>query len=126
MASSKGDLNLEDVRRDLETQRDVTRERLAGLTRPPERGSGVGFGKRVGDGTTEAVGRLTDIGVGDVLERTLARTERALAKLDDGSYGLCDTCGDPIPAGRLVALPDAVFCVPCAESQRRRSVPRRR
>jgi DnaK suppressor protein len=126
MASSKDDLNLDEVRRDLETQRDLTRERLANLTRPPERGSTVGFGKRVGDGTSEAVGRLTDVGVADVLGRALERTERALAKLDDGSYGLCDVCGDPIPPGRLRALPEAGLCVPCTESERRRSVPRRR
>jgi DnaK suppressor protein len=49
-----------------------------------------------------------------------------VAKLDDGSYGMCDVCGDPIPSGRLRALPDAVLCLRCAESQRRPSVPRRR
>jgi DnaK suppressor protein len=50
----------------------------------------------VGDGTTGAVGRLTDIGVGDSLQRVLPRIERAVAKLDDGSHGMCDACGDPI------------------------------
>jgi DnaK suppressor protein len=89
-------------------------------------GSALGFGKRVGDGTTEAVSRLTDIGVGDSLERVLARTERALAKLDDGSYGICDACGDPIPAGRMRALPDGVLCLTCAASARRAPAPRRR
>lgn len=122
----RDDLDLEAIRRELETRRDLTRERLAVLASRPERGSALGFGKRVGDGTTEAVSRLTDIGVGDSLERVLARTERAVAKLDDGTYGMCDVCGDPIPAGRLRALPDAVLCMRCAESQRRTSVPRRR
>src|ERR1700751_1587667 len=91
-------LDLDAVRRDLEARRDAARERLAALASRPERGSAVGFGKRVGDGTPEAVRRLTDIGVGDSLERVLARTERAVAKLDDGSYGMCDVCGDPIPS----------------------------
>jgi DnaK suppressor protein len=120
------DFDLDAVRRDLEARRDATRERLTALASRPERGSALGFGKRVGDGTTEAVGRLTDIGVGDSLERVLARTERAVAKLDDGSYGMCDVCGDPIPAGRLRALPDAVLCVRCAQAQRRSPGPRRR
>jgi DnaK suppressor protein len=87
MTTPSDDLDLEAVRRVLESRRDVTRERLPALASRPERGSALGFGKRVGDGTTEAVGRLTDIGVGDSLERVLARTERAVAKLDDGSYG---------------------------------------
>ncbi len=126
MTTSRDDLDLRAIRRDLEARREVMRERLAVLAKRPERGSALGFGKRVGDGTTEAVARLTDIGVGGSLERVLARTERALAKLDDGSYGVCDVCGDPIPSGRLRALPDAGACLRCADAQRRLSVPRRR
>jgi DnaK suppressor protein len=126
MVASGDDLDLEAVRRDLESSRDLMRDRLGVLASRPERGSALGFGKRVGDGTTEAVARLTDIGVGESLERMLARTERALAKLDGGSYGICDICGDPIPAGRLRALPDAVFCLRCAQAQRRGPAPRRR
>lgn len=126
MTTSRNELDFEAIRRELEARRDVSRERLGVLASRPERGSALGFGKRVGDGTTEAVGRLTDIGVGDSLERVLARTERALAKLDDGSYGMCDVCGDPIPSGRLRALPDAVLCLRCADSHRRAPVARRR
>jgi DnaK suppressor protein len=114
------------VRRELQARRDQMRERLATLAKRPELGTAQGFGKRIGDGTTEAVSRLTDIGVGDSLERVLARTERALAKLDDHSYGICDSCGDPIPPGRLRALPDGVLCLKCAELQRRPAAPRRR
>ncbi len=126
MTTPRDDLDFGAVRRELEARRDVSRERLGVLASRPERGSALGFGKRVGDGTTEAVGRLTDIGVGDSLERVLARTERALAKLDDGSYGMCDVCGEPIPSGRLRALPDAVLCLRCADSHRRAPVVRRR
>ena len=84
------------TRKDLEARRDATRARVAGLAERPELGSAQGFGKRIGDGTTEAISRLTDIGVGRSLEAGLARTERALEKLDDGTYGLCDSCGRPI------------------------------
>jgi DnaK suppressor protein len=126
MATGSDDLDLNAVRRELEARRDATRARLATLASRPELGSAQGFGKRIGDGTTEAVRRLTDIGVGDSLERVLARTERAVTKLDDGSYGMCDVCGDPIPPGRLRALPDAVLCLRCADAQRRGSPPRRR
>jgi DnaK suppressor protein len=84
-----------------------------------ELGASQGFGKRIGDGTTEAIRRLTDIGVGSSLEEGLARTERALAKLDDGTYGRCDSCGAAITPARMEAMPDSVLCVTCAGKQPR-------
>lgn len=107
-------------------RRDETRARIAALARRPELGSAQGFGKRIGDGTVEAISRLTEIGVGESLEASLERTERALAKLADGSYGRCDVCGEAIPPARLEARPDSALCVACASSARRSRPPRRR
>ena len=126
MAKPDDDLDLDTIRSELEQLRDRTQERLAVLGERPELGTAQGFGKRIGDGTTEAVSRLTDIGVGGSLERVLLRTERALAKLNEGSYGVCDGCGDPISAGRMRALPDGVLCLRCAASERRAPAQRRR
>lgn len=116
---------LEAIRTELESRRDRARKRVLSLAERPERGSSPGFGKRIGDGTTEAVSRLTEIGVGSELERGLARTERALAKLDEGTFGICDRCGEPISPGRLRALPDSVLCVACAAARPRAQTPRR-
>jgi DnaK suppressor protein len=126
MPARADDLDLAAIRRDLEARRQSTRERVASLAERPELGAAQGFGKRIGDGTTEAISRLTDIGVGRSLETGLARTERALAKLDEGTYGICDGCGEPIPPARLRAMPDGVLCVTCAASERRTHAPRRR
>jgi len=126
MATPVQELDLEAIRRELEAHRAATRERVAALAKRPERGTAQGFGKRIGDGTTEAVGRLTEIGVGRSLESTLRRTERALAKLDGGTYGICDRCGEPIAPARLTAMPDSVLCLSCAASERRAAPPRRR
>jgi DnaK suppressor protein len=114
------------IRRQLQERRDLARERVAALAKRPERGSAQGFGKRIGDGTVEAISRLTEIGVGTSLESGLARTERALAKLDEGTYGICDGCGEPIAPARLEAMPDAMLCVACAAAQRRTGTVRRR
>ena len=84
------------IRSELEARRDRARATIAGLAKTPERGTAQGFGKRIGDGTVEAISRLTEIGVGMSLEAGLERTERALAKLDEGTYGRCDVCGEPI------------------------------
>jgi DnaK suppressor protein len=112
-------LDVGEVRRELQARRDETQARVEALAKRPELGSAQGFGKRIGDGTTEAISRLTEIGVGQSLESTLARTERALAKLDEGTYGACDVCGKPIAPGRLSAMPDSVLCLSCAAAERR-------
>lgn len=119
MSSSADDRDLESIRRDLEARRDRARARVTALAQRPELGAAQGFGKRIGDGTVEAVSRLTEIGVGESLERGLARTERALAKIDDGTYGTCDACGDPIAGARLQAIPDGILCLTCAAAERR-------
>jgi DnaK suppressor protein len=118
-------LDLDAVRAVLEERRAAASGRVGALAERPELGSAQGFGKRIGDGTVEAISRLTEIGVGRTLETGLLRIERALAKLDEGTYGVCDRCERPIPTARLRAMPDSVLCVECA-SVERRTAPRRR
>ena len=126
MVMASSGLNHDGVRAELEARRDRDRQRLEMLAARPERGSAVSFGKRIGDGTSEAVSRLTDVGVGESLERGLERVERALTKLAEGTYGICDACGAPISSGRLKAMPEGVLCLGCAASERRVRPPRRR
>ena len=47
------------------------------------------------------------------LRTNLREVERALAKLDNGSYGTCERCGNPIGAERLDAIPWAPLCIDC-------------
>ena len=53
--------------------------------------------------------------------RELEAIQAALARLDAGTYGLCDTCGETISAARLTALPMARRCVACQERREHRS-----
>jgi RNA polymerase-binding transcription factor len=89
-------------------------EELERLTRPPTEGATVGFGKRVGEGTTEAVERMSTTATARSLTASIADIDRALAKLDEGTYGSCDLCGGPIGEARLEALPAVSTCVSCA------------
>jgi RNA polymerase-binding protein DksA len=50
-------------------------------------------------------------GLADGAEQTLAQIEHALARLDDGTYGLCERCGEPINVERLLARPAATLCI---------------
>jgi DnaK suppressor protein len=71
----------------------------------------VSFGKRVGEGTSQAIERITQVDAAKKLDAKLRDVERALGKLDEGSYGTCDACGGSIPPERLEAIPWAVRCV---------------
>jgi DnaK suppressor protein len=117
MADSTTDspeLDLEAVRTRLRLHRKDLSDRLEVLARRPERGADLNFGKRIGDGTTEAISRLTDVGVGTSLEVSMERIDRAIAKVEEGTYGLCDSCGTPIAPARLAAAPESVLCIACA------------
>lgn len=100
----------------LEDRRADITARMAGLTAAPTDSGGISFGKRVGDGTSIAVERLTQVAAHEQLLVQLEELDRALGKLDEGSYGVCDRCGDAIPEGRLEVHPTAVLCVACAST----------
>jgi DnaK suppressor protein len=95
----------------LRSKRAEIEEQLGVLERKPGDQGSISFGKRVGEGTSMAVDRLSQVAVHDKLQVTLADVGRAEAKLEDGSYGRCDVCGGPIGEERLEALPWAVRCV---------------
>jgi len=90
-------------------------EELAELTAVPrDPATAVSFGKRIGDGTTEAIDRMTKVGTAEQLSVMRIDVVRALEKIDEGTYGLCDRCGALIPDERLEARPWSVLCVSCA------------
>jgi DnaK suppressor protein len=104
----------EDVRELLLAKQRDLQARSADLTTPPDATGGISFGKRVGDGTSIAVERLTQVAAHEQLLVQAEEVARALSKLDEGTYGVCDSCAATIPAGRLEIHPWAVLCVPCA------------
>jgi len=59
----------------------------------------------------------TDVLVAE-LRSTLSDIEKALQKLDDGSYGVCERCGKLIAEDRLEAMPATALCISCASLQR--------
>ena len=92
-------------------------EQLKANVRPAdERREGSPFGKREEEATEalELEKRLT------LEKRTrdqLADIEHALHKFEEGTYGLCDSCGQPIDPARLEALPQATLCLSCKARQ---------
>ena len=106
----------DDVREVLLAKQQELRDRSADLTAPPDASGSISFGKRVGDGTSMAVERITQVAAHEQLLWQAEEVARALSKLDEGTYGVCDACEAPIPEGRLEIHPGAVLCVPCAST----------
>jgi len=92
-------------------------EQLKSTVRPAdERREGSPFGKREEEATEsfELEKRLT---LEKRIRERLAEVEHALQKFEDGTYGLCDSCGQPIDPARLEALPQASLCLSCKTLQ---------
>ena len=77
-----------------------------------------------GDMSQSLFTREVDATVEQQVERRLQAVERALQKIEEGTYGLSDDSGEPIPRGRLEALPEAIRTV--EEQERYRETYRHR
>lgn len=111
-------MDLSAVRRTLESERVALRSQLEQLTAAPrDPVAAVSFGKRVGEGTSQAVERIAQVDAAKKLDAKLRDLLRGLQKLDEGTYGVCDACGDPIAPERLEAIPWAVLCIGCASAR---------
>jgi DnaK suppressor protein len=77
-----------------------------------------------GDMSQSLFTREVDATVEQQVERRLENVERALQKIEEGTYGLSDESGEPIPKGRLEAVPEAVRTV--EEQERYRETYRHR
>lgn len=89
---------------------------LAGLMRD----SGDGAGDDDADTGTKNITREHELSLAAHAQETLEQTERALARLDSGTYGLCEICGKPIGKARMQAFPRATLCVEDKQKQERR------
>jgi DnaK suppressor protein len=58
-----------------------------------------------------------DASIVERAEQQLAQIDSALARLDDGCYGVCLECGEDIPVERLRAIPSAIYCVGCQDAR---------
>jgi DnaK suppressor protein len=70
------------------------------------------------EGATLAFERQHLVALIDQARQHLAEIGSALRKLDEGAYGSCERCGEPIGAGRLAARPTAATCMKCATARR--------
>jgi RNA polymerase-binding protein DksA len=90
---------------------------LAGLMRD----SADGAGDDEADTGTKNITREHEMALAGNAREMLEQTERALQRLDAGTYGLCEVCGKPIGKARMQAFPRATLCVEDKQKQERRA-----
>jgi DnaK suppressor protein len=112
------DFNLLRSRLEAERKRLIEElEQLRASVQPTdERREGSPFGKREEE-ATEAQELEKRLALEKRTRDQLAEVEHALHKFEEGTYGLCDNCGQPIDPARLEALPQATLCLSCKALQ---------
>ncbi|MFD5100200.1 TraR/DksA family transcriptional regulator [Streptomyces albidochromogenes] len=94
----------------------ASEEAVTGLMRD----SGDGAGHDEADTGTKNISREYELALAASARERLEQTERALERLDAGTYGLCEVCGKPIGKARMQAFPRATLCVEDKQKQERR------
>ena len=114
---------LKEVLDELHTQREHSHEiiekqesELTGLMRD----AGDGAGHDQADMGATSFERDHELTVLSNERDKLAQIDRALARIDDGTYGVCESCGNPIGKMRLMAFPRATLCLTCKQREERR------
>ncbi|MFF2130549.1 TraR/DksA C4-type zinc finger protein [Streptomyces olivochromogenes] len=114
VAEARTELQSEALR--LSTEISSSEEAIAGLMRD----SGDGAGDDQADTGTKNITREHEMALAANAREMLEQTERALERLDAGTYGLCENCGNAIGKARMQAFPRATLCVECKQKQERR------
>ncbi|MCX4848537.1 TraR/DksA C4-type zinc finger protein [Streptomyces sp. NBC_00893] len=114
VAEARAELTSETMR--LRSELEAASAALAGLMRD----SGDGAGDDEADTGTKNITREHEMSLAANAQEMLDQTERALARLEAGTYGLCEICGNPIGKARMQAFPRATLCVEDKQKQERR------
>jgi DnaK suppressor protein len=110
-------INIAKIKAKLEEERKRVQEELDQLNasvRSDERREGSPFGKREEE-ATESMEFEKRLALERRLYNSLEDLDKALKKIEEGTYGICENCGQPIDPARLEVLPQAVLCLNCRQ-----------
>ncbi len=115
-------LDAEKFRKLLLTERErLQKERDANAEDEAARGNELSdYDNHPADAASETYERTKNHALDENFREMIQQIEEALRKIDGGTYGVCDRCGEPISVERLKAIPYATFCIDCQESLERR------
>src|SRR2546421_7429594 len=105
-------------RKDLQSQLDELEESTFASNQSDLSGE-MGFDEEYADAGTATFERERDLSLVNNLRDLMERIDKALAKIEEGTYGLCDRCGRPIEKARIKALPYANLCLKDKQAEER-------
>ncbi|HZK51815.1 MAG TPA: TraR/DksA C4-type zinc finger protein [Actinomycetota bacterium] len=79
----------------------------------------VGLDDDFADAGSATFERERDLSIQNNVRDLIDQMSRAIQRIDDGNYGTCERCGNPIEAARLKALPHALLCMDCKRREER-------
>jgi DnaK suppressor protein len=101
---------LEGLVRDIEAEREEVRLTETSSDRSPD--------PNTAEGGSLAFEMEKELSLWQNAQDILAKIEEAMSRIDEGTYGTCDECGNAIPVARLDAIPYTKLCVDCSASRR--------
>jgi RNA polymerase-binding protein DksA len=110
---------LRDERADLATQLATIEENSFAASQSDLSGE-VAFDDETADAGTATFERERDLSIEQNARDLIAKIDRALERMADGTYGVCERCGKPIEKARIKALPYVDLCIKDAQAQSRR------
>jgi DnaK suppressor protein len=105
-------------REELEEQ--LQTEEQAFRSTPAEELGEVRADENPAEAGTATFEREKHFSIANNVQDLIVKSSKALNKIEAGSYGLCESCGKPISADRLEALPHALMCIECKKAEERR------
>lgn len=81
--------------------------------------SGDGAGDDIADAGSKTFEREQEMSIADNARDLLLQTDKALQRIEAGTYGSCESCGGPIGKARLQAFPRATLCLECKQQEER-------
>jgi RNA polymerase-binding transcription factor len=112
-------IRLEEERLQLDTQLTTIETDSFASTQSDSSGD-VGLDDEPADAGTATFEREKDLSIENNVRDLLHKIDRALKRMDEGTYGICDVCGKPIEKARVKALPYVDLCIKDAQAQSRR------
>jgi RNA polymerase-binding protein DksA len=107
------DLHLDELKAVLEQQREQLQAELAESGTQPD--EGMGYSTHPADDGTVAFEQAAELAMRENAKRMLYQVERALFRMEEGTYGSCRQCGKKIDPARLKAIPYTRYCLHCAD-----------
>lgn len=106
---------LEEERGELQHQEKELEEGSLGTSQSELTGE-AGFDEEFADSGTATFERERDLSISNNIKDLLDKIDHALKRIDEGSYGICERCGNPIERARIRALPYASLCIKDAQA----------